>query len=114
MNRNDCLNCKLPECDESSNGCLFANTGKAIKRRWYEKLKSDPVRYEAYKQKNKAYRKRYLKTENGRIIWNTQVRRYRKKHPEVMRAACRRYHERNKEKRLADHRDYMKKRRATG
>ena len=109
MEREICLNCELEDCDEAK--CPHS-LEKMTKKRWYKKLKADPIRYAEYKKKKAEIKRKYLNTPNGKAKWNAQVRRYRRKHPEVMLFAGRKYHERNKEKRLADHREYMKKRRA--
>jgi len=97
----------LDDCDEKSPSCLLVIPQKEASLRYYLKVKDDPE----YKRKRKEQKKRYLQTATGKANWAAQAARYRKKYPEVMRAAGRRYHERHREERLAAHREYMRKRR---
>jgi len=62
MNRNICLNCTLPTCDETDPRCPY-NKGLNAQQRWYIKLKKSPARLADQKAKwAEAYQRRRLKT----------------------------------------------------
>ena len=104
-----CLLCELQDCDESDPRCPLRAALTKSRRDWYIKLKADPVRLSEYKRKKKEIKKKWLKTAKGRELWAAQVRRYRKKKPQAVLDAGRRYHERNKEERLLQARLYKRR-----
>lgn len=108
-----CFICQLPECDDNDPGCALFKGGKnSAQKKYYQNLRKDLERFKKYQEKKREIKKKWLNTPEGKRLWNAQVKRYRKKNPEVMREAYKRYHEKNKEKRNAYSREYKKRMKA--
>ena len=109
---NPCLSCSLADCDETDPKCVLKPKLISERKKWYIKLKKDPVRYAKYlKDKNAGRRKLYHSSPKTKVSRNASATKWQKENPEKMRRIWRRYHENNKEKRLAQAREYKKKRR---
>lgn len=105
-----CLSCDLLNCDESDPNCLFWMWKSKPQQKYHEKMKLDPE----YCQRRHEAKKKWRKTEAGKESMRETARRYRAKKPEIVRAIGRRHHEKHKEKRLAQHREYKKRMRMKG
>ena len=62
-----------------------------------------------FRKKRIELKKAWRKTEAGRESMRETARRYRKKNPDIVKKINSAYHERNKEKRLAQARAYKKR-----
>ena len=91
MNEDKCLNCCLPDCDETHPDCYFK--GKVTKQqRYYRKMRNDPE----YKKKRRKSNEKW-RQGSGREKFNASMRRWRKKNPEKLKAIQARHYRKKKE-----------------
>lgn len=95
---NYCLSCPLDICDESNPRCYFEDPHKHSQRKYYQKLKQDPIKFAKYKKERAKYRKKYLSTEEGRRKWNAYMKEYRRRNKEKWSEIDRRCYLKKKEK----------------
>ena len=103
-----CLSCLLSDCNETSPECLlFKGEKNKAQKSYYQRKKHDPD----FRRKRAEEKKAWRRTPAGRESMRKTAARWRKKNPDLAREIWRKSHKRNKEKRLARHRDYMRERR---
>ena len=100
-----CLSCQLDDCDETHPDCSMREELTSPMRKYYLKVKDTPE----YKKMKREIKRKWLQTSRGKKLWAAQVARYKKAHPEVIKAASKKYYEKNKERLLAEAREYKKK-----
>lgn len=109
IERNICLNCELPDCFESSPGCQFFDEDKyKSQREYYLSHKNAP----GYKEKRSQWKRNYYATPKGNANIKAQIARYESKYPERVKEIRRKSYDKYKEKRLEEHKIYMRKKRA--
>ena len=107
-----CLQCELDDCDETNSGCKYISSGKRARQKWYKNLKADAVRYAEYLKKvNKGRRALYFRSSENRKKRHDSAIKWQQENREAARKISRRYHRKHKERRNAEHREYMEKRR---
>lgn len=106
MNNLDvCLDCQLDDCDETNPECALWEDKEKPSVRYHRIHKKEPE----YRTRRYKHKKKWRKTESGRKSMNESVKKYRKAHPETVKAIQDRYHQKHKEKRNAYSRDYRRR-----
>ena len=89
-----CLNCILPNCDESDPRCPLENRNRLAWKIHNRKRRENPE----YRKLELESKKRWRKTLAGKASMCRSQKKYRKSHPKIMAAINRKYYTKNREK----------------
>lgn len=89
----DCLNCTLPDCDESNQACPFWEGKLRPHQKYYAKKRLCPE----FRKKHYAHNKKYRQTPAGKKSASECAMRWQRKNPEKQKAIQKRYRDKKVE-----------------